>query len=187
MSRIFVGTCAIAAWLGVITSAQQPAAQGPNPPKPAAPEAVQPRPPEPPGQPVNVKIDLTITDQVGPGEPSKRVISLIVADRQNAFIRSRGNVRDSETRTRNVTINVDARPVLLKEGTIRLDLGLEYQPTPPGTSAPPTGPGYDPFSTNLNQRIGVILDPGKPLIVSQAVDPASDRKVSVELKATILK
>jgi hypothetical protein len=137
---------------------------------------------------VNVKLDLTITDQVGPGEPARKVITLIVADRQNGYIRSRGNVRISEQRSHNVTINVDARPVILKEGTIRLDLGLEYQPTPPGSgSTPPVGPGPDPFSTNLNERIVVILEPAKPLVVSQAVDPASDRKIAVEVRATILK
>jgi hypothetical protein len=33
----------------------------------------------------------------------------------------------------------------------------------------------------------VILQNGKPLIISQSADPVSDRKVVVEVKATILK
>jgi hypothetical protein len=39
----------------------------------------------------------------------------------------------------------------------------------------------------MNQSLTVILQSGKPLIVSQAADPVSDRKVVVEVKATILK
>jgi hypothetical protein len=192
MARAFLGPLAVALLLGVSASANQASTQQAQPPRstPPASETTPPPPraPEPPGQPVNIKIDLTITDQVGPGDPARKVITLIVADRQNGYIRSRGNVRISESRNHNVTINVDARPVILREGTIRLDLGLEYQPTPPGSGAQPiAGTGPDPYSTNLNERIGVILDPGKPLVVSQAVDPASDRKIAVEVRATILK
>jgi hypothetical protein len=192
MARTFLGPLAVALLLGVSASADQATTQQSQAPRstPPASETTPPpaRAPEPPGQPVNIKIDLTITDQVGPGDPARKVITLIVADRQNGYIRSRGNVRISESRNHNVTINVDARPVILREGTVRLDLGLEYQPTPPGSSAQPTtATGPDPFSTNLNERIGVILEPGKPLVVSQAVDPASDRKIAVEVRATILK
>jgi hypothetical protein len=190
MARTFLRPLAVALLLGVSASANQATTQQPQTPRstPASETTPPPRAPEPPGQPVNIKIDLTITDQVGPGDPARKVITLIVADRQNGYIRSRGNVRISESRNHNVTINVDARPVILREGTVRLDLGLEYQPTPPGSGAQSTtATGPDPFSTNLNERIGVILEPGKPLVVSQAVDPASDRKIAVEVRATILK
>jgi hypothetical protein len=193
MSRTFLAPLAVALLLGITTSASQGTTQQgqssrPNATPPEAATPPPPRAPEPSGQPVNVKIDLTITDQLGPGDPARKVITLIVADRQNGYIRSRGNVRISEQRSHSVTINVDARPIILKEGSVRLELGLEYQPTPPGTGGQPTtGPGSDPFATNLNERVGVILEPGKPLVVSQAVDPASDRKIAVELRATILK
>ncbi len=153
------------------------------------------------GQAVNVRLELTITDQTGPGEPTRKVITMIVADRQNGFIRSKATVRMPVVATpanvvsmgmpqyRDLTINVDARPVLLKPageaGNIRVDLGLEYQPTGPagGAAAPPPDPGM----TNLNERISVIVEPGKPLTISQAADPASDRRITVELKATVLK
>ncbi len=160
-------------------------APSPNPapsPAQAPPEAAQPA--GVPRQAVNVKLDLTITDQAGAGEPSKKVITLIVADGLNGFIRSKGSVWITERKGVSVTINVDARPVVLSDGKVRVDLGLEYQPTPPELSSPTT---VTSDATNLNQRIGVILHEGKPLVVSQAVDPASDRRISVELKATILK
>ncbi len=153
------------------------------------------------GQAVNVRLELTITDQTGPGEPTRKVITMIVADRQNGFIRSKATVRAPVVSTppgvvgmgmaqyRDLTINVDARPVLLKPaaegGNIRVDLGLEYQPTIPSGSG--AAPADEPGMSNLNERISVIIEPGKPLTISQAADPASDRRISVELKATILK
>ncbi len=171
-------------------------AEAPQP----APSALQMPRTEPLGQPVNVRLDLTITDQTGPGEPTKKVITMIVADRQSGFIRSKATVKTptaappgpiavSSFQYRDLTINVDARPVLLKpaaEGSsVRVDLGLEYQPTGPTGSgaAPPPDPGM----STLNERISVIVEPGKPLTISQAADPVSDRRISVELKVTILK
>ncbi|CAN5694335.1 hypothetical protein BH24ACI5_BH24ACI5_15600 [soil metagenome] len=128
------------------------------------------------GQPVNIKLDVTITDQTGPGEPIRKVVTLIVADRTNGSIRSTGSVR-SQGR---VQINVDARPQILQSGAIRLMLGLEYNPRTLGNDASTEW-------SSLNEQLGVVLQPGKPLLVSQAADPASDRKITVELTATILK
>ncbi len=196
--RVIAVAGLLAAPLGAQTRPQKPQ---PTPrPEPRTEPAEAPRPapaaiamprPEPQGQPVNVRLDLTITDQTGPGEPVKKVITMIVADRQSGFIRSTASVpavRNPEipiTSFREVTINMDARPTLLKEGAIRVDLGLEYQPT--GSPANAGKPVADPGVSNLNERISVILEPGKPLAISQAADPASDRRISVELKATILK
>jgi hypothetical protein len=35
--------------------------------------------------------------------------------------------------------------------------------------------------------MSLILESGKPTVVSQAADPSSDRKITVEVTATILK
>ena len=45
----------------------------------------------------------------------------------------------------------------------------------------------EPGGSSLNQRVVIILEPGKPLLLSQAADPMSDRKITVEIRATILK
>lgn len=160
-------------------AAQQPAVQTPQP---TPPQAAQ-RPAEPAGQPVNVRVELTITDQVGAVEPSRKVVTLIVADRQRGFVRSRGDLRVGDNRWRTLSINVDAHPVLIRDSLIRLDLGLEFQPQPVTGGQNVAEPG----SWNMNERVGVVLESGKPLVVSQAFDPTSDRRISVELKATILK
>ena len=74
--------------------------------------------------------------------------------------------RQSE-RTGPVRLNVDARPQILPSGNIRVMLSLEYP--------------------SISQQITVIVDPGKPLVVSQTADPLSDRKVTVEMRASIVK
>lgn len=152
-----------------------PAAQAPTPAEQAR-KSEQPKPEPPLGQPVNIKLDFTITDQTGPGDPLRKVVTIVVADRHSGSIRSTGSVR-SQGR---VQINVDARPQILQSGAIRLTLGLEYNPRTLDNDSPTEW-------SSLNEQIGVILQPGKPLVVSQAADPASDRKISVEVLASILK
>jgi hypothetical protein len=39
----------------------------------------------------------------------------------------------------------------------------------------------------INEMLTVLLQCGKPLIVTQAADPSVDRKVAVEVTATVLK
>ncbi len=188
---------AASALLAASVAAQTKPTEKPAPkPEPAEQQQPQPTPrpeparPEPSGQAVNVRLELTITDQTGPGEPTRKVITMIVADRQNGFIRSRASVRMPDPsggfRWRDVIINVDARPVLLREGSVKVELGLEYQPTLPSERAA-QNIAPDSIGANLNERIGIILDSGKALVISQAVDPSSDRRISVELKATVLK
>ena len=47
------------------------------------------------------------------------------------------------------------------------------------------GQDWNPFTSA--KRVSAILEDGKPTVVSQTADPASDRVVKVELKATIVK
>ena len=62
---------------------------------------------------------------------------------------------------------------------MRVRLNLEYRPAPSeiGQTEP----------IHINEVVSAILEDGKPLVVSQTTDPASDRVVKVELKATIVK
>jgi len=151
----------------------------PQPPPTPAPKPAPPARTE--GQPVNIKLDLTITDQTGPGEPGKRTVTMILADRHDGSIRSGGSVMVSGHRI-DVTLNVDARPVIVNDNRIRLDLTLEYAPKPVTENAT-SGEGR----AHLTERLGLIIDPGKSMVISQASDPTSDRKIVVELLATILK
>jgi hypothetical protein len=178
--------CALLATSG---GAQTPAPQGQA--KEPPPERAQNAPkPSEASQPVNVRLELTIVDQTGPGEPSRKLVMMNVADRFSASIRTEGWVLTKEGR-RSVSINVDARPMILRqrEGAIQLDLGISYQPTGLAAAAGNVAASAEAGSgqTGLNERIVTILENGKPLVVSQASDPSLDRRVSVEVKATILK
>jgi hypothetical protein len=179
LKRLSVALVTLTLLSGSAYAQAQP--QKPAPPKPEAKAAEsKPTPPQPEGQPVNIKIELTITDQGGPGEAAKRTVTMIVADRKVGSIRSQGQVLVNNRFV--VTLNVDATPVILKEGAIRLDLGIEYAPKPSSENAA-SGEGR----AQLNERLSLIVTPGKPMIISQASDPTSDRKISVELTATVMK
>lgn len=147
-------------------------------PEPAAAKAA----PEPAAQPFNIKIEVLITDQVGPGEAAKKTVSMLVGDRQNNSIRTTAQIRNPAGGSRSVGINVDARPVIsVKEpNKLQLSFGLEYSPKTGGESS-------EPNSSSLTQRLSLNLESGKPVVVSQAADPTSDRKITVEVTATILK
>jgi hypothetical protein len=138
---------------------------------------------------VNVRIDLTILDQAASGAPARKTVSMYIADRSIANVRTTGRMLTREG-WRDVLINVDARPTVIrgKNDAIRLDLGLEYRPMAAQTSAAPIDLRETSVQpTALKQNVVTILDSGKPILISQAADPSSDRRISVELKATIEK
>lgn len=198
LKRIVMLMCAVAV-SGVALAAQAPTpakpAQKPAPAKPVEvkPEAAPAKaPPAETALPVNIKMEVNITDQTGSGPAARKVVSMIVGDRQSTSIRSSASVpvknayapAGSPPGYRNVTINVDARPaIVLKEpNKINVSFGLEYFPKPQGGAEE-----MEPGMATINERFTLILESGKALIVSQAADPASDRKITVEVTATILK
>ena len=130
----------------------------------------------------NVQIELTLSDQSGTAAPEKKIVSMVVSSGNWGKIRSAGSFFPVGDRPIGVDLNVDARPFVSLEGQIQLELTLNY--------SPPGGPARDNLTTartGINQSLTVILHSGKPLIVSQSADPVSDRKVVVEVKATVLK
>jgi len=194
-----LSTLAIVTIVGAAIIAQEKPSQAkptPAPPREAAPapqgRGEQPSPAkaepkpvrEPVGQPVNIKLEITITDQAGP-EPIKKVVTMLLADRSVGSIRSSGTQRIPSEGNYPVSINVDATPTILTDGNIRLNLGLEYLPRPSvgQTDSQLTSSRI----SQLNERLSIIVQEGKPLTISQAADPGSDRRVTVELKATVLK
>jgi hypothetical protein len=151
---------------------------------PAAIPAPQP-PTRQPQQFVNIKLDLTIsvTDQRGVPVGAVKTVSLHVVDRDNGRIRmgrianSAPNPADTFTTSPTPVLNVDATPEILSSGRIRVSINLEYRPA--------TRESEDKEPIHINERLSAVLEDGKPLVVSQTADPASDRHVKVELKASI--
>lgn len=130
----------------------------------------------------NVQVELVLTDQMGTQPAEKKTVSMIVSSGNWGKVRSAGTVAPIGSAPFAVELNVDARPFVSMEGQIQLELLLEY--------SPPTSDTRETLKTRptgMNQSLTVILQNGKPLVVSQAADPVSDRKVVVEVKASILK
>jgi hypothetical protein len=132
----------------------------------------------------NVQVELTITDQTGTAAPDKKTVSMIVAHAAWGKIRTSAEAYQKSTQSKIVPVglNVDARP-FVQSGQIRLELTIVYSPMMLGTSAD----SAQTRPTELNQSLTVALQSGKPMVVSQAADPVTDRKIGVEVKATILK
>jgi len=122
-----------------------------------------------PAQAANIRVELTITDQRSDGQTPPKAITLLIEDRQSGRIRTgRGNA----------ALNVDARAEIVREGRIRVMVTLEY--------VPQDGPDR-PTQPPIQESVTALLEDGKPLVVSQSADPISDRKVRVEVKATIVR
>jgi hypothetical protein len=102
-------------------------------------------------------------------------MSLMLADRQNGSVRSMGTPRTERSADGREVIAplrmfVDAFPVVQPDGRVQVQLTLEYG---------------KPGETSI--RVEPLLQSGRTVVVSESADPGSDRRVSVELTATILK
>lgn len=157
----------------------------PPPPEPGAQEppapAPGPMPPRAAPQLANVRLDLTITDQRGTAPAVSKTVSMLVADRFNGRVRSGGHAKVG-TSFQPVTLNVDAQPEILRDGRVRIQVSLEYR-----AQSPEGGPSDEAQPGTLSEQFSVILEDGKSMVITQSADPASDRKVRVELKAALVK
>ncbi len=128
----------------------------------------------PSGRDANIRVDVTITEQTGTAPATTKSVTMVCADQNWCRIRN-------DVRVRPWILNVDARPILLNNSNSRMQMNfvLEYRP---GDEEPAKN-----FVATINEQLVVMLDDGKPLIVSQSADPNSDRKVKLEVKATILR
>jgi hypothetical protein len=180
---------------------QRQVPQAPQPPtstvQPAAPNSPPP-PPGPPrreGQPINVKVELSITEEGGGTTSSRKTVSAVIGDGFNGYVRANGFSANPNAPSfdRVVPLNLDAYPVILSNGKIRLTCTIQYLAGAAqyvaGAAPAPREPASQnqPGRTDIKENIVLILESGKPLVVSQAADPVSDREVTVEVKATILR
>jgi hypothetical protein len=164
-----------------VASAQAPPDRAPAS-KPAANQAE--RPMREARQLANVKLEVTIADQVGSTAAIKKALNLMVADGYTGAIRSYITIPPSEkSPTRRYSLNLDVRQVSIESNNVRLNLSLEYNP-------PETKAGEAPAPESSFQQSGFfVLENGRPVVVAQWPDPLNDRdrRVSVEVKGTIVK
>jgi hypothetical protein len=136
------------------------------------------------GQPINIKVEFTITDQRTGTPPVKRTVSVVVADSYTGVIRSQSDIAGFNS---SVPLNVDTSPNLLADGRIRLGFNLQYDSPLPVQSSEGGTPRGTVLKTAMHDSVMLILENGKSVIAAQSADPIGDRQVTVEVKATILK
>ena len=130
----------------------------------------------------NISVELTITDQTAATDSAKKTVAMIVADGSRGSIRTSGVVHTPAEGRTSVVLNVDARPIIRSDSRINMALTIEYFPKLDAATE-----GKDIPRTQLNQSLSMNLESGKPTIISQAADPVGNRKVTVEVKATVMK
>jgi hypothetical protein len=142
---------------------------------PVPPEARHAR-----GQLLNLRLEFTVTDQIGTAPPVRKIITMNVADGESGRIRTNAEVFRKNSAPTNVPLSVDASPEI--DGTkIRLRASLEYQLLKDPEPDLPAG------KTSITQMVTAVLNDGVSTILSQSADPLTDRKVTLEVKATIIK
>jgi hypothetical protein len=149
---------------------------------PASPQ--QPPSGPPPGQPTpaqtptNIKLDLAITDTYG-GTPAKKTVSMLIMTGNGGMIRTSNRLASGAE----VKLNVDAtaRVHPAAAGYVIVQVTFEYTPAQARSEESAGHPAM------LHESLHVVLQNGKPLVVSQSADPSTERRVTVELTGTILK
>jgi hypothetical protein len=155
-------------------AAQLPAAPGSAPPATPAPRRE--------GQPINVKVEVTITDKKTNAAPVTKTVMVVAGDGMRGSIRSEGF-----TQGRPTPLNVDVDSNILADNKVRVGLNLQYDYDVAAEGAAPGVPAIPGQRMQIRDAVTMILESGKPLIVAQSAVPISDRQVTVEVKATILR
>ena len=160
----------------------------PNPAQATAKPAVPPPPPPRPESPLqNVRVDITITDQRGGAAPVKKTVSVVAADGLLSRIRSTSSFPPSTALpVADVPLNVDVVPGVRAAGKIRMSLTLQYD-LPALSMTTEGSPGTRLVRTQISETLNSVLDDGKAMVIAQSADPISDRQVTIEVKATVLK
>lgn len=162
-----------------IAQATTPPAAAPRPGQTAPPRAATP---DPLGSraaaSTNIRLEMKISDTLT-GQAVTKEVTMIIQSGSNGRIRTESFVAQKFR----VNLNIDASTTAYVSGVVRTNVTFEYSPAP-ANAASGDQPAQIP---QLNESISVILQDGKPMIVSQSADPMTARKVTVELTATILK
>ena len=118
--------------------------------------------------------------------PQQKTVTMLVANRQSGRIRTSrvtpgGFVNGQPFDSANFVLNLDAQVSVYISGNIAVSATFEYRPPQE------TGDGIATPVPSLNETLQVVLKDGQRLVVSQSADPVTDRRVTVELMATVLK
>jgi hypothetical protein len=145
---------------------------------PANVERIEERVKVPPGP--NVRVELTLTDQQTGAPTTSKTVMLTTSNHNWGRLRTQISSRIYGT----APLNIDARPTVTEDGRVSLELTIEYSQ---GRNSESENNVDKVYQVGINQSLTALLDNGKPLLVTQSADPISDRKVTVEVKTTIVR
>ena len=126
------------------------------------------------------------------GNVVTKVVTVVVADGEEGRVRTIVVPKGGHA----APLNVDVRPHVQSNGRILVRLALQYDlgrgpseeaEEPPAPGAAPTVVIAPADRSSVNETVAVVLENGRPMIVTQSADAVTDRKVTVEVKATVLK
>jgi hypothetical protein len=181
----------------------KPTTQKPPTPPPAPPATTTKpgpdAPPPPPGAPTpdgrarrigpNVRIEVTFSEQRSDAPAQPKTVTVTTGDGHWGRVRTQAQ----SSGIGGTPLNVDARPEVQPDGRVVLALTLEYgdkrvvEPSPQASGPVVVPQPRQVTDVNMNQSVTVVLESGRPLVITQAADPTGDRKVTVEVKATVLR
>ena len=175
--------------------APPPAAQeqpSPPPPPPAPPPGAQepqkpppPPPPPPPGREIsratedvgpNVRVEVTLSEQNSDAPPLRKTVMVTTSTGHWGRVRS----EVPSAILGGGSLNVDVKPTILEGDLILLELGIMYQQSE-------NDPEGRLRVAKLNESMTVRLQNGELLAVTRSADADSNRSVSLEVMATVLK
>jgi hypothetical protein len=166
-----------------LAAQRQPA----QPAQPAAPAVAAPQPPPAPpsppgdpeagGQPINIRLDVSVIDQTGAGAAQPKSLMVMLVDR--AMGRTRAAFQDR-------SIAVDARPTIV-DGRIRAYLTIQSERSRNFMPMPGTNQEPEDHTIDWRNSFSLLLENGKPMLALETNDAVTKRKTSIEVKATIQK
>jgi hypothetical protein len=139
-----------------------------------------------------VRVEATIRDDRPGSNVVTKVVTVVVADGEEGRVRTVVVPKGAHP----APLNVDVRPHVQSNGRILVRLALQYDlgpgPSEEAAEALPSGVTqavvFAPADrSSVNETVAVVLEDGKPMIVTQSADAVTDRKVTVEVKATVVK
>jgi hypothetical protein len=181
---MFASVTAMMCALSLGVAAQAPSKPPAAPAKPAPGHAEKPAPVRT-GKDIIIRIDGTVIESRGDKVVDKKIISVTCVDGRGAFVRSSQQVpfrvKGSEGFSyRDQPLNMDADVTLRDDGRVLARITVEYRTVSTSESG-------DAIDGGIRQSVSVVLKPGVPLMVAQSADAVGDRRVSLEVTATVLR
>ena len=170
-----------------VAGAQQPGSTGPAAQPGSTAPAAQPgsAPPGTTAYGPNLRFEISIADEGGGGPATKKTVAVIARpNNQTASVRSNGTLNAAHplsvaarATSIGIGLSVDVRG-LYDNGKIPARVTVDYQPYWPEAKSLPS---------SVRAQVDLVFDEGRRTLISQAADPLSDRRTTIEVTVTTVK